>query len=319
MVKFAYISNSRIFRSRLFFILLVIIIESPAESQTLTGSDTISIKKASNIIASNARLQLISDQFSFTEGPAVDKNGNVYFTDQPNNRIWKYSTDGKLSVFLENAGRSNGMYFDIEGNLVTCADENNQLWSITPDRNIKILAKDFNGLRFNGPNDLWIDHKGGIYFTDPYYQREYWTRKASEMPGQKVYYLPKNGNPIAVVDDLMQPNGIIGTSDDKYLYVADIKAGKTYRYVINSNGKLTNQTLFASQGSDGMTIDYLGNVYLTGKGITVYNSGGKLIEHITVPEEWTANVTFGGEERNTLFITASKAVYILKMKVKGVN
>jgi gluconolactonase len=300
--------------------LIAIVIEtSAAESQTLIDSVTISNKNSSSIIANNARLELISDQFSFTEGPAVDKNGNVYFTDQPNNKIWKYSTDGKLSVFLENAGRSNGMYFDRKGNLITCADENNQLWSIGSDKNVKILLKDFNGLRFNGPNDLWIDSKGGIYFTDPYYQRPYWTRKAPEIQGQKVYYLQKNKIPIVVADDLMQPNGIIGTPDDKYLYVADIKADKTYRYAINSEGKLIDKTLFVPKGSDGMTIDSLGNIYLTGKGVIVYNAAGKLIEHINVPEEWTANVTFGGKERNILFITASKTAYILEMKVKGVH
>ena len=139
--------------------------------------DTMNINQKSDIIADGAKLQLISDQFSFTEGPAVDKDGNVYFTDQPNNRIWEYSTDGKLSVFLENAGRSNGMYFDKDGNLITCADEHNQMWSIAPDGKVTVLLTEFEGVHFNGPNDLWIDKKGGIYFTDPYYQRDYWTRQ----------------------------------------------------------------------------------------------------------------------------------------------
>src|ERR1700709_2644348 len=116
---------------------------------------------------------LISKQFSFTEGASVDKKGNVFFTDQPNNKIWEYSTDGKLSVFLDSAGRSNGMYFDKKGNLVTCADEEDQLWAIGPDKKITVLMRDFGGRRLNGPNDLWIDARGGIYFTDPYYQRSY--------------------------------------------------------------------------------------------------------------------------------------------------
>ena len=309
----------RNFKPILFFVFLLGIVQTQAQSKTLTDSDSMTTKENSNIIADNAQLQLISNQFSFTEGPAVDKNGNVYFTDQPNNRIWKYSTDGKLSVFIENAGRSNGTYFDKEGNLITCADEHNQMWSIAPDGKVTVLLKDFDGLHFNGPNDLWIDNKGGIYFTDPYYQRDYWTRRAPEIKGQKVYYLPKNKTPIVVADNLEQPNGIIGTPDNKYLYVADIKADKTYKFVINNDGKLSDQILFAPKGSDGMTIDSLGNIYLTGKGVTVFNSSGKLIEHIDVPEPWTANVTFGGKERNTLFITASKSVYTLKMKVKGIN
>lgn len=273
----------------------------------------------SQIIADKAKLQLISSQFSFTEGPAKDQLGNIFFTDQPNNRIWKYATDGKLSIFKENAGRSNGMYFDKQGNLITCADEHNQLWIIQPDGKSTVLLNDLNGLHFNGPNDLWITPVGGIYFTDPYYQREYWTRNSSELDGQKVYYLSKNGKPIIVADNLVQPNGIIGTPDAKTLYIADIGASKTYRYQIAMDGKLIEQKLFASMGSDGMTIDDQGNIYLTGNGVTVFDKGGKLIEHIQVPEAWTGNVTFGGKENNILFITASKSVYILKMKVKGAN
>lgn len=290
-----------------------------AKTQAQTpAAESIQQKRAGGIIAKDARLQLISDQFIFTEGPAVDKKGNVFFTDQPNNKIWKYSCHGKLSVFLNNAGRSNGMYFDKKGNLVTCADEHNQLWSIEPNGKVTVLLKDLNGLHFNGPNDLWIHPAGGIYFTDPYYQRDYWTRKSPEIEGQKVYFFNENKTPVFVAANLTKPNGIIGTPDGKFLYVADIGANKTYRYSISADGSLSDQTLFAPLGSDGMTIDHLGNIYLTGKGVTVYNPQGKLIEHIDVPGGWTANVCFGGKKRNVLFITASKAVYTLKMKVKGV-
>jgi gluconolactonase len=292
-------------------------VESIGQEKPIAMSQT--DQKKSNIIADNAKLELISSQFAFTEGPATDKQGNVFFTDQPNNRIWKYSIDGSLSIFLENAGRSNGMYFDREGNLITCADEQNQLWQIGPDGKTKVLLNDFGGLHFNGPNDLWISPSSGLYFTDPYYQRDYWTRKASELSGQKVYFLEKNKKPVIVADDLVQPNGIIGTPDGKYLYVADIGDGKTYRYKTVNDGKLVEKHLFASMGSDGMTIDEQGNIYLTGNGVTVYSKEGKLIVHIPVHEEWTGNVTFGGEENNMLFITASKSVYILKMKVKGAH
>lgn len=303
----------------LLFVLILWINETQAQTKDLSGINKPTENKNSAIIADGVVLQLVSDQFSFTEGPAVDKDGNVYFTDQPNNRIWEYSADGKLSIFLENAGRSNGTYFDKNGNLITCADEHNQMWSISPDKKITVLLKDFKGLHFNGPNDLWIDNKGGIYFTDPYYQRDYWTRTSPEIKGEKVYYLPNNGKPFVVSDSLVQPNGIIGTPDNKYLYVADIKDNKTYRFVIKPDSKLTDQTLFAPMGSDGMTIDSLGNIYLTGDGVTVFNSEGQKIEHIDVPEKWTANVTFGGKDRDILFITASKSVYTLKMKVAGIK
>lgn len=278
------------------------------------------VMDSDGIIADGATLQLISNQFKFTEGPAVDKKGNVYFTDQPNDKIWKYGTDGKLSIFLDKAGRSNGMYFDRKGNLLTCADENNEIWSISPDKKITILVHDHEGKKLNGPNDLWVRPDGGIYFTDPYYQRNYWTRKEAEIKGEKVYYLPKGKKKLIIVEeDLVKPNGIVGTPDGKFLFVADIRGNKTYRYSIEKAGTLKDRQLFVEQGSDGMTLDDKGNLYLTGQGVTVYNPEGKKIAHIPVPAKWTANVCFYGKERNKLFITASEAVYLLDMKVGGVK
>jgi gluconolactonase len=264
--------------------------------------------------------QLISRQFAFTEGASTDKYGNVFFTDQPNNKIWESDVNGKLSLFLDSAGRSNGMYFDHKGNLVTCADEHDQLWSISPKKKIKVLLTGVNGHLMNGPNDIWIDNKGGIYMTDPYYQRDYWTRKHTDLKGEWVYYLPKGSHEPVVVDSLVKkPNGIVGTPDGKYLYVADIGANKTYRYVIHSDGSLSDRQLIINQGSDGMTLDVQGNIYLAGKGVTIYNPDGKKIGHIDIPEPWTANLCFGGKAKNVLFITASTAIYMLKMNVKGVE
>jgi len=270
------------------------------------------------VVAADATLQLISNQFSFTEGPATDKAGNVFFTDQPNNKIWKYDVNGKLSVFLSPSGRSNGMFFDNDGNLISCADEHNQLWSISPEGKVTVLVKSFHGHLFNGPNDVFVTPAGAIYFTDPYYQRSYWTRKAPDLDGQKVYFLKGKNDAVVVIDDLKKPNGIVGTPDGKYLYVADIEGNKTYKYVIAEDGMLKDQKVFTDQGSDGMTIDNEGNIYLTGNGVTVYNPEGKKIEHIDVPAKWTGNITFWGKERNYLFITASENVFMIKMKVKGV-
>jgi len=273
-----------------------------------------------SVIAPGAVLKKISDQFSFTEGASVDKRGNVFFTDQPNDKIWKYDTEGKLSVFLDKTGRSNGTYFDRKGNLLTCADEKDELWSINPNGKVTVLLKDFNGHRFNGPNDLWEAPEGEIYFTDPYYQRPYWDRTSPDIKGEKVYYLGKGKKQAVVVaDDLEQPNGIVGTPDGKFLYVADIKAGKTYKYTIDDGGKLSNKKLFCELGSDGMTLDNEGNVYLTGDGVTVYDKNGRKIEHIKVPSQWTANLCFGGKEKNILFITASESVYTIEMRVRGVE
>ena len=273
----------------------------------------------SKIIAPGATLQKLAGDFAFTEGPASDREGNVFFTDQPNDRILKWSIDGKLSTFLQPCGRANGLSFDREGQLWACADEKNEMWRIDPAGEATVVVKDYKGKLLNGPNDVWIRPSGGLYFTDPYYKRPYWKRGPKEMD-ECVYYLaPDNKTLTRVIDDLKQPNGIIGTPDGKLLYVADIGAGKTYRYHIQPDGSLREKTLFCELGSDGTTIDNEGNIYLTGKGVSVFDRTGKKIEQIDVAEPWTANVCFGGKDRQTLFITASKSLYAMRMKVHGVD
>lgn len=270
--------------------------------------------------APNAQLEKLAGGYSFTEGPAADKKGNVYFTDQPNDRIWKWSVDGKLSTFLEPCGRSNGLCFDKDGSLWACADEKNELWRIRPNGKVEVMTKDYGGKLLNGPNDVWVRPDGGVYITDPYYKRPYWKRGDMEQVCQGVYYLALDHKTLTrVVDDMRQPNGIIGTPDGKTLYVADIGAGKTYSYSIKKDGGLENKRLFCNLGSDGMTIDCEGNVYLTGNGVTVFDKSGKRIDHIDVPEAWTGNVCFGGKDGHTLFITASTSIYRLQMRVYGVG
>jgi gluconolactonase len=272
------------------------------------------------LVVKGATLIKVSGQFIFTEGPAVDKKGNIYFTDQPNDKIWKYEINGRLSLFMNKTGRSNGLYFDKNGDIIACADNKDELWRITPAKKVTVLLNNFNGHRLNGPNDLWIDAKGGIYFTDPYYQRDYWDRKQPDIDGQKVYYLAKGKKEAVIADDhIKQPNGIVGTPDGKTLYVADIGDWKTYRYHINEDASLSDRQLLFSQGSDGMTLDNKGNIYVTGQGVTIYNKDGVKIGHIPVPGDWTANLCFGGKDRKTLFITAKESVYVIKMNVKGVE
>lgn len=273
-----------------------------------------------SLLAPGATVQLLGDGYKFTEGPAADKNGNVYFTDQPNNAIirWEAAT-GELTTFSSESGRSNGLYFDKSGNLLACADMDNQLWSFDMAGKPTVLVENYGGKLLNGPNDLWIDPKGGIYFTDPLYKRNYWTRDpAMQQDGQHVYYMSPDRKSVRRVDEnLKQPNGIVGTTNGKKLYVADIGDKKTYVYDIQKDGSLANRTLFTDMGSDGMTIDSKGNIYLTGKGVTIFDKKGTKIGLIPIEENWTANVCFGGKDRKTLFITAMDAVYGVKMNVPG--
>jgi len=212
------------------------------------------------------------------------------------------------------------MYFDARGNLIACADEKTELWSITPDGQHTVLAKEFEGKSLNGPNDVWVRPDGALYFTDPFYKREWWDYNKPPQGTEQVYFLSADRKTLKrATTDLVQPNGIIGTPDGKTLFVADIKAGKTYAYDIQPDGALTNKRLRCELGSDGMTLDTEGNLYLTGKGVTVFDKTGKQIEHIDVPESWTANVSFGGKDHKTLFITASKGLYSVQMQNRGAN
>lgn len=266
-----------------------------------------------------AEIQLISDKFSFTEGPSADSFGNVYFTDQPNDKIyfWSWKTN-KIEEFLSKTGRANGTFFDENDNLITCSDENGEIWKINKNGIADIITSNFQGKRLNGPNDLWLDNLGGIYFTDPLYVRDYWKNFKQEIFEKNLYYRNSEGK-IIKLDTFTQPNGIVGSLQLKKLYVSDIEANKTYVYDILSAGKLANKKLFCNLGSDGMTLDNHGNLYITGNGVTVFNKNGKQIHHISVPEKWTANVTFGGKNFSTLFITASKSVYTLKMNVSRIK
>lgn len=273
-----------------------------------------------DIIESGAKLEKLAGDFRFTEGPSADAKGNVYFTDQPNDRIMMWSLSDELSTFMQPSGRSNGLSFDKEGFLWSCADEKNELWRIAPDKKILVIPSKYEEKVLNGPNDLWIHKSGAIYFTDPFYKRAWWDHSDKPQEKQCVYMLsPDHKTIIKLADDLVQPNGIVGTPDGKKLFVADIGANKTWSYAINKDGSLSNKTLFCELGSDGMTIDSKGNIYLTGKGVTVFDKTGKQIGNIAVPESWTANVCFGGPDMKSLFITASKGLYRIRVKVKGTN
>ena len=288
---------------------------------TLPAAGDVEPESLSTITGPGAQLEKVAGGFSFTEGPATDAAGNVFFTDQPNDRILKWNAaDGTITTFLQPCGHSNGMCFDAHGDLWACADGRNELWRIAPAGKITVVVTDYEGKQLNGPNDVWVRPDGGLYLTDPFYLRSWWDHTNQKQDIQGVYYLPPAGKTLVrVAADYEKPNGIIGTPDGKTLYVSDIDAGKTYVYKITKDGFLTSKRLFCSLGSDGMTIDSEGDVYLTGHGVTVFSKSGTQIAHIPVPEGWTGNLCFGGIDRRTLFITASTSVYKLAMRVHGVG
>jgi gluconolactonase len=270
----------------------------------------------------------VASGLAFAEGPAADRDGNIYFTDQPNDRIWRWDArSAEVTLWLEPSGRANGMEFDAKGRLIVCADGANELRRITMEGAVETLVDSFGGALLNGPNDAWVHPDGSIYFTDPWYRRAHWsdhplerrrTDPKREVATEGVYRVgPEGGEPTLVVGDLVKPNGIVGSPDGRTLYVADIGAGKTFAYPILDDGRLGAGGLVVALGSDGMAVDEAGNLYLTGEGVHILSPSGETLGRIAVPRPWTSNVAFAGPDRRTLFITAGKSAFTVRMSVPG--
>ena len=300
------------------------------------------------LVSRHGELVTLASGFSFTEGPAADRRGNVYFTDQPNDRIHRWDAKtGKVTLFLEGTGRANGMAFDDDGNLIAAADMHGELWKIRPDGSHKVLVDNYQGKLLNGPNDLWINPaNGGIYITDPIFPRPYWdaddprqqgwepthSEQSPQGKGGHVYYLPPGKGHgarklVRVTSDALGwesdawPNGVVGTPDGKKLYVNkwyyDNKGG-TWVFDIKRDGTLANMRKFTDWGGDGMSMDERGNVYISnGEGVMAFDPDGNHI--LTIPTgSGATNNTFAGRDGKTLFITGPvDQVTAIRMKVKG--
>ncbi len=263
-------------------------------------------------VAPGASVEKLCGDFTFTEGPAADSRGNVAFTDIPRNLILVWSVEGRLSTLRENSGAANGLWYDAQDRLLACEGGHRRLTRTAPDGTVDVLADRFEGKKLNSPNDLWPDLKGGVYFTDPRYGKT----DDLEQPVRGVYHVDAAGQIRRVLDDLKNPNGIMGTPDGRILYVGDNGGGITYKYAIQSDGTLSDRAEFVRGRADGLTLDERGNLYLTHEGVDVVAPDGTLLGRIEVPEH-PANVTFGGPANDELFITARTGLYRVRMAVKG--
>jgi gluconolactonase len=260
--------------------------------------------------------------FMFTEGPAADKHGNVFFSDIPNEKIHRVDAkDGKLSTFVEKSNHANGLMFNAKGELVAC-EMDGQLAAYSPDGKRRVVAGKSNGKRFNAPNDLSVDLQGGVYFTDPMF------RAPKPLPQGKlaVYYVSAEGKVTRLIDDLPNPNGVRLSPDEKTLYVIPTGQAEMMAYPVESPGKLGKGKVFCTleqpkgkkgTGGDGMTVDTKGNLYITSNlGLQVFNPEGKMLGIIKTPEQ-PANVTFGGPDFKTLYVTARTSLYTIPMEATG--
>lgn len=267
------------------------------------------------VVPPNAQVKKLAGGFRFTEGPAWDRQGTLYFSDIPNSTIHTWMEGKGIGVFKKLEGSSNGLWFDKQGNLLACQPTGRAVIRLTPKGDKTTIAETYQGKKLNSPNDLWLSPSGGLYFTDP----RYGNMDDLQQDGFHVYYLPlskKDAKPIRILDDLKKPNGVVGTADGKKLFVADPGAGTTYAYEIQEDGSLANRRVAAPSGSDGLTVDERGNLYITGKTIRIYSPEAKVVDKIELPES-AANLTFGGADGKTLFITARTSLYAVKLNVRG--
>lgn len=275
-----------------------------------------SFAEAQSLIADGAEVKKLHGEFEFIEGPIADPEGNVYFSDIPANRTYIWTVDGELKIFREDTGGANGLNFDSDGNLYFCEGTKQRVTMMDPAGKLTTIVERYEGNRLNSPNDLWFDAKGGFYLTDPRYQ--FFTYEM-EQDGEHVYYISPDRKSITrVTQDIPKPNGIVGSLDGKILYVAST-SGKIYSFEINDDATLTKKKVFANLGSDGVTLDEKGNLYLTWVGgVHVYDPKGNKIEMIKVPE-MPANCGFGGKDGKTLFMTSRTGLYAIDMTVRGYN
>ena len=271
------------------------------------------LSQSSGLLATGARVTLVRAGFGFLEGPVADESGNLFFTDIDNNRVQRLSLSGELTTVYEPSNNANGLTMDLNGNLLICEQSGQRLTSMDARGNITVVADRYDGNQFNSPNDVWVHPGGGIYFTDPRYR---FPEGDPPQDGEHVYYVSPNRSSVTrVVEDMAKPNGVVGTEDGQTLYVADTQLRKVFQFDVAADGSLTNRREFADQGSDGMTLDERGNVYLTwGGGVGIFNPDGDRIEFIDVPEN-PANVGFAGADGRTLYMTARTGLYSIRMNV----
>lgn len=261
--------------------------------------------------------------FAFTEGPAKDTDGNVYFTDIPNAKIHRIDTQGKLSVFRENSRHANGLMYNPPTKELFACEMDGQVTALSIDgQQRRVLAGKYMGNRFNACNDLVIDQQGGVYFTDPGF------RAPDPLPQGKlaVYYRSAEGEVTRLIDDLPNPNGVILSPDEKTLYVIPSGQAEMMAYQVKGPGKIGPGKVFCTlrqpagqenTGGDGLTVDTKGNLYITSAlGLQVYNPQGDFLGTIALPQR-PANVTFAGEKDNILYVTARTSLYTVETNATG--
>lgn len=274
-----------------------------------------------NLIARDAKLDRVATGFGFTEGPVWDSAGFLYISDEVINKIFRVYISGRKEEVIA-LGDPDGNTYDHDGRLIDCASVLRAIVEVSRDGRYKILADHFEGSRFNSPNDVVVGPDGALYFTDPTLDLP--EGQKQEIPFQGVYRLDSSGKVRLLTKDLKQPNGLAFSPDGKRFYVDDSEQRNIRVYDFSSDGMLSHGRVFGEEAGgkgegvpDGMKVDESGNIFVTGpNGIWVWDSDGHHLGTIAMPQQ-PANLTWGGADLHTLYITATTSVYRLETKTKG--
>ena len=278
--------------------------------------------KFSALIPSDAKLETVATGFGFTEGPVWDSAGFLYVSDEEINKIFRvYLKDGHKEELIA-LGDPDGNTYDRQHRLIDCASVLRAIIAISKDGQYKVLADHFEGKKLNSPNDVILGPDGALYFTDP--TLDLVKGEKQEIPFQGVYRLDKTGKLTLLTKELTQPNGLAFSPDGKKFYVDDSEQRNIRAYDVAVNGSLTNGRIFGEEPGgkgegvpDGIKVDREGNLFVTGpKGIWVWSPDGTHLGTIDMPEQ-PANLTWGGKDLSTLYITATTSVFRLQTRTHG--
>ena len=273
-------------------------------------------------IEPTGEVEKVHGGFKFTEGPAWDPQGVLYFSDIPDQEILVLSENDALSTFTDQSNFANGLVVTADGRLLACEMGGQVTAYDTKTKERTVLAGTFEGKRFNAPNDLVVDAEGGVYFTDPLF------RAPEVLPQgvQAVYYVAKSGEVSRVTGGLPAPNGVGLSPDGKRLYVIPSHQSEMLVYDLDAPGKVSGQRVFCTlkqpngrqdTGGDGMAVDVEGNIYITTHlGVQIFGADGQPRGLVSFPEQ-PANVTFGGADRKTMYVTARTGLYRVTMPIAG--
>jgi gluconolactonase len=258
--------------------------------------------------------------FQFTEGPVWMEEGYLLFSDIPASRIYKWTPDGRVEVWREPSGESNGLTLDQRNRLLACEHKNRRVSRTEADGNVVVLADCYQGKRLNSPNDIVVKSDGAIYFTDPPYGIQ---PEEREQPCNGVYRILTDGTTELLADDFDRPNGLAFSPDESILYVDDSPRRHVRSFDVRPDGTLVNSRIIADMdhpqpGSpDGMKIDVEGHLYVAGAtGVWVFEPDGTLLGVVVLPER-PANCAWGNDDRKMLYITARTSLYRIRVKVPG--